>query len=57
MIGGSEQHLAMIRESLATDIRFVKLRVEGSRAVLSATGKAQGAPAKCDIQLRRQGNL
>ena len=57
MIGGSEQHLAMFRESLATDIHFVQLRIEGSKAVLSATGKAQGAPAKCEIQLRRQGNL
>ena len=57
MIGGSEQHLAMFREGLASDIRFTKLRVEGSKAVLSATGKAQGAPAKCDIQLRREGRL
>ncbi len=57
MIGGSEQHLAMFRESLASDVHFVKLRVEGSKAVLSATGKAQGAPAKCDILMRRQGNI
>ncbi|HKA37638.1 MAG TPA: hypothetical protein VKH43_12515 [Thermoanaerobaculia bacterium] len=57
MLGGSEQHLAMFREGLASDIRFVKLHVEGSKAVLSATGKAQGAPAKCEIQMRKQGNL
>ena len=55
MIGGSEQHLAMFRESLASDIKFTNLRVEGSKAVLSATGKAQGVPATCEIQLRRQG--
>ena len=55
MIGGSEQHLAMFRESLASDIKFTKLRVEGRKAVLSATGKAQGAPATCEIQLRLQG--
>ena len=55
MIGGSEQHLAMFRESLASDIKFTKLRVEGRKAVLSATGKAQGVPATCEIQLRLQG--
>ncbi|HEV8117769.1 MAG TPA: hypothetical protein VGQ32_04550 [Thermoanaerobaculia bacterium] len=57
MLGGSEQHLAMFREGLASDVHFVKLHVEGSKAVLSATGKAQGAPAKCEIQMRKQGNL
>ena len=57
MLGGSEQHLAMFREGLASDIHFVKLHIEGSKAVLSATGKAQGAPAKCEIQMRKQGNL
>ena len=57
MLGGSEQHLAMFREGLASDIRFTRLRVEGSKAILSATGKAQGAPAKCDIQMRKQGKL
>src|SRR5262249_15661132 len=57
MPGGSEQHLAMFREGLASDIHFVKLHVEGSKAILSATGKAQGAPAKCEIQMRKQGNL
>jgi hypothetical protein len=57
MIGGSEQHLAMFREGLASDIKFVRLHIEGSRAVLSATGKAQGAPAKCEIQLRREGRV
>ena len=56
-LGGSEQHLAMFREGLASDVHFVKLHVEGSKAVLSATGKAQGAPAKCEIQMRKQGNL
>lgn len=57
MLPGSEQHLAMFRESLASDIKFIKLRVEGRKAVLSATGKAQGVPATCEIQLRLQGKL
>lgn len=57
MLGGSEQHLAMFREGLASDIHFVRLHIEGSKAILSATGKAQGAPAKCDILMRKQGKL
>jgi hypothetical protein len=57
MIGGSEQHLTMFREGLASDIKFTKLKIEGSKAVLSATGKAQGAPARCEIQLRREGRI
>ena len=57
MLGGSEEHLAMFREGLASDVHFTKLHIEGSKAVLSATGKAQGAPAKCEIQMRKQGAL
>ena len=57
MLGGSEQHLAMFREGLASDVHFTRLHIEGSKAVLSATGKAQGAPAKCEIQMRKQGNI
>ena len=57
MLGGSEQHLAMFREGLASEVRFTRLHIEGSKATLSATGKAQGAPAKCDILMRKQGNI
>ena len=56
-LGGSEQHLAMFREGLASDVHFTRLHIDGSKAVLSATGKAQGAPAKCEIQMRKQGAL
>ena len=46
--------MGFLKELSPTDVKFTDLKVDGKKAVLSATGKMDGTPAKVAIDLEEE---
>jgi hypothetical protein len=46
--------MGFLRELSPTDVKFTDLKVDGKKAVLSATGKMDGSPTKVAIDLEEE---
>ena len=46
--------MGFLKEISPTDVKFTDLKVDGKKAVLSATGKMDGTPAKVAIDLEEE---